>query len=210
MAPPLDQNRNVLVSKLRAETAPGEPTAPAGGGPSAVPAFEQLYDQRFDDVSRWVRALGVRAADRDDVVQDVFMVVHRRLPDFDGQNVAGWLYQITRRKVRDHRHLTWVKHLFGSTSVPVIEGTLTERRGPLEGFETKRKAELLQTLLATLNDDQRAAFVLFEIEGSSGEEIAALQGVPINTVWARIHKARKKLQKGAARAAKHGTRKAAP
>src|SRR5687767_11705297 len=101
MAAPLDQNTNVLVSELRAETAPGEPQAPMGGSPSTVPAFEELYDQRFGDVSRWVRALGVRDADRDDVVQDVFMVVHRRLPDFDGQNVAGWLYQITRRKVRD-------------------------------------------------------------------------------------------------------------
>jgi RNA polymerase sigma-70 factor, ECF subfamily len=210
MASPLDQDRNVLVSELRAETAPGEPEAPVGGSPSVVPAFEELYDRRFDDVSRWVRALGVRDADRDDVVQDIFMVVHRRLPDFDGQNVAGWLYQITRRKVRDHRHLTWVKHLFGAGSVPLVDATLTEQRGPLEGFETKRKAELLHTLLDTLNDDQRAAFVLFEVEGNSGEEIAALQGVPINTVWARIHKARKKLQQGAARAAKHGARKAAP
>jgi RNA polymerase sigma-70 factor (ECF subfamily) len=210
MAPPLDQNRNVLVSKLRAETAPGEPEAPAGGSPSFVPTFEELYEQRFDDVSRWVRALGVREADREDVVQDVFMVVHRRLPDFDGQNVAGWLYQIARRKVRDHRHLTWVKHLFGAGSVPVVEAMLTERSGPLDGFETKRKIELLQALLDKLNGDQRAAFVLFEIEGNSGEEIALLQGVPINTVWARIHKARKKLQEGAQRAAKPSVRKAAP
>lgn len=210
MAAPLDQKRNVLVSKLRAEAAPGEPTSPLGEGPSGagVPAFEELYDQRFDDVSRWVRALGVREADRDDVVQDVFMIVHRRLADFDGQNVAGWLYQIARRKVRDHRHLTWVKHLFGTGSVQLQDGMLTEQHSPLEGFMTKQKVELLQRLLDTLNQDQRAAFVLFEIEGNSGEEIAALQGVPINTVWARIHKARKKLQEGAARAAKRSVRKA--
>ena len=203
MVAPLDQSRNVLVSELRAETAPEESHASPGGAPFAVPTFEELYDQRFEDVSRWVRALGVREADRDDLAQDVFMVVHRRLPDFDGQNVAGWLYQIARRKVRDHRHLTWVKHLFGATSVPVVDGMLSGAHGPLEGLETKQKAQLLERLLSTLNDDQRAAFVLFEIEGSSGEEIATLQGVPVNTVWARIHKARKKLQEGAARAAEH-------
>jgi RNA polymerase sigma-70 factor (ECF subfamily) len=209
MAAPLDHDRNVLVSERRAEMAPGD-DPPQGGSPFAVPTFEQLYEQRFDDVSRWVRALGVREADRDDVVQDVFVVVHRRLPDFDGQNVTGWLYQIARRKVRDHRHLTWVKHLFGVHRVPVVESILSGQQGPLDGLETKQKAELLERLLDTLNDDQRAAFVLFEIEGSSGERIAELQGVPINTVWARIHKARKKLQEGAARAQKKSSRRGEP
>jgi RNA polymerase sigma-70 factor, ECF subfamily len=206
MVAPLDHRRNVLVSERRAEMAPGD-HPPAGGSPSTVPTFEQLYEQRFDDVSRWVRALGVREAERDDVVQDVFLVVHRRLQDFDGQNVTGWLYQIARRKARDHRHLTWVKHLFGVNRLPVGESTLAGQPGPLEELETKQKAELLERLLDTLNEDQRAAFVLFEIEGNSGEQIAELQAVPINTVWARIHKARKKLQDGAARAQKKSNRR---
>ncbi len=51
------------------------------------------------------------------------------------------------------------------------------------------------------------AFTLFEIEGYSGEEVAKVQGVPINTVWARIHKARKKLQERASRVDKQGTRR---
>lgn len=162
-------------------------------------SFEELYDRWFEDVSRWVRALGAGEADRDDLVQDVFLVVHRRLSDFDGQNVAGWLYQIARRKVRDHRRLLWVKHLFGTTSSQVTDAMLATSNGPLDALETKQKRLLLESLLEKLNADQRAAFVLFEIEGNSGEEIAALQGVPINTVWARIHKARKKLQEQAAR-----------
>jgi RNA polymerase sigma-70 factor (ECF subfamily) len=173
-----------------------------GRSPQAAPpelSFEALYAQWFDDVSRWVRALGARDADRDDLVQDIFMVVHRRLADFDGQNVAGWLYRIAGRKVRDHRRLLWVKHLFGTKSTPLVEATLTTRHSALDELETKQKRELLERLLEKLNADQRAAFVLFEIEGNSGEEIARLQGVPINTVWARIHKARKKLQEQAER-----------
>ncbi|RYZ03393.1 MAG: RNA polymerase sigma factor [Myxococcales bacterium] len=198
MAAPLDQNTNVLVRELRADVAPAE-APPIDGGPPSALSFEALYDQWFADVSRWVRALGAREADRDDLVQDIFLVVHRRLPDFDGQNVAGWLYQIARRKVRDHRRLLWVKQLFGTTSVPLAEGTLSTDMSPLRELETKQRRELLEELLGKLNADQSAAFTLFEIEGNSGEEIAAIQGVPINTVWARIHKARKKLQEQAER-----------
>jgi RNA polymerase sigma-70 factor (ECF subfamily) len=64
---------------------------------------------------------------------------------------------------------------------------------PAESLETKEKRETLELLLAKLNESERAAIVLFEVEGYSGEEIAKIQAVPINTVWARIHKARKKL-----------------
>jgi len=205
MSAPLDQNRNVLVSKLRAESAPAEAPSPVGEAPSAL-SFEGLYDRWFEEVSRWVRALGAAEADRDDLVQETFLVVHRRLSDFDGQNVAGWLYQIARRKVRDHRRLLWVKQIFGKTSQPLGDAMLTTKQSALDELETKEKRELLQQLLAKLNEDQRAAFVLFEIEGTSGDEIAALTGVPVNTVWARIHKARKKLQEQAERFEKRQAR----
>ena len=198
MSAPLDQSRNLLLNELRADLAPVKIPSPEGGAPSDV-SFEGLYERWFEDVSRWVRALGAGEADRDDLVQEIFLVVHRRLSDFDGQNVAGWLYQIARRKVRDHRRLLWVKHLFGNSSLPLVDAMLTTKQSALDELETKQKRELLSHLLEKLNEDQRAAFVLFEIEGSSGEEIAALTGVPINTVWARIHKARKKLQEQAMR-----------
>jgi RNA polymerase sigma-70 factor (ECF subfamily) len=198
MSAPLDQNRNVLVSKLRTPEVHGEASStPAPGAPAL--SFDALYDRWFEDVSRWVRALGATESERDDLVQEIFLVVHRRLADFDGINVAGWLYQIARRKVRDHRRLLWVKHIFGSNSVPLVESMLTTRQSALEQLETKQRQQLLGELLEKLNPDQRAAFVLFEIEGNSGEEIAQLTGVPINTVWARIHKARKKLQEQAER-----------
>jgi RNA polymerase sigma-70 factor, ECF subfamily len=197
MSAPLDQ-RNVLVSKLRAEAAQAETSSPEGALPPDL-SFEGLYERWFADVSRWVRALGGPEADRDDLVQEIFLVVNRRLADFDGHNVAGWLYQIARRKVRDHRRLLWVKHLFGNTSQPLVDTMLTSNRSALDELETKQKRELLAQLLDKLNEDQRAAFVLFEIEGNSGEEIAEAMGVPVNTVWARIHKARKKLQEQAER-----------
>jgi len=137
--------------------------------------------------------MGGPEADREDLVQDVFLVVHRRLPDFDGQNVAGWLYQIARHRVRDFRRLLWVKHmLFGS--VPLFDSLTKLEASPSDSLETNEKRATLERLLAKLNESERAALVLFEIDGYSGEEIAQVQGVPVNTVWARIHKARKKLK----------------
>jgi RNA polymerase sigma-70 factor (ECF subfamily) len=60
-------------------------------------------------------------------------------------------------------------------------------------LERKQSQRILLALLSKMNDDRRAAFVLFEIEGLSGEEIARIQGVPVNTVWKRLHVARKEF-----------------
>ena len=155
--------------------------------------FRAIYERWFEEVSRWIRAMGGPEAEREDLVQDVFLVVHRRLPDFDGQNVAGWLYQIARHRVRDFRRLLWVRYmLFGR--VPLSEHLSVNGASPSDSLETSEKRAMLDRLLRKLNESERAALVLFEIDGYSGEEIAHIQGVPVNTVWARIHKARKKLK----------------
>jgi len=172
-----------LAREPRAESAPAR----------AQLSFDEIYATWYDEVSRWIRALGGPVAEREDLVQDVFIVVHRRLEDFDGANLAGWLYQIARRRVRDFRRLLWVKHLITRRS-PLPEGLTLAGPSPVEALETKEKRLLLESLLQKLNESERAALVLFEVEGYSGQQIAAVQGVPINTVWARIHKARRKLQ----------------
>jgi RNA polymerase sigma-70 factor (ECF subfamily) len=155
--------------------------------------FSTIYDRWFDEVLRWIRAMGGPDADCEDLVQDVFVVVHRRLHAFDGQNLAGWLYQITRHRVRDFRRLLWVRQML-FLSVPLSEKLTTSGASPADTVETKQKRDTLEQLLAKLNESERAALVLFEVDGYSGEEIAEIQGVPLNTVWARIHKARKKLR----------------
>ena len=155
--------------------------------------FHVIYERWFDEVSRWIRALGGPEADREDLVQDVFVVVHRRLPDFDGENLPGWLYRIARHRVRDFRRLSWVKHLlFGS--VPLPENLATEGASPAETLETYQKGAMLEHLLEKLPESERATLVLFEVDGYSGEEIAQIQGVPLNTVWSRIYNSRKKLK----------------
>lgn len=165
----------------------------SGAEPARSFEFRAVYEEWFEQVSHWVRAMGGPEAERDDLVQDVFLVVHRRLPDFDGENLPGWLYQIARRRVRDFRRLSWVRHLlFGGVQLP--DSLVKEGASPADAFETQQKSVLLERLLGRLNESERAALVLFEIDGYTGEEIAQIQGVPLSTVWARIYKARKKLK----------------
>jgi RNA polymerase sigma-70 factor, ECF subfamily len=165
--------------------------------------FRAVYERWFGEVSRWIRAMGGPEAEREDLVQDVFLVVHRRLPDFDGNNLAGWLYQIARHRVRDFRRLSWVKYtLFGRE--PVFERLSKDAPSPFDTLETKEKCVLLARLLRNLNESERAALMLFEVDNYSGDQIAELQGVPVSTVWVRIHNARKKLK---AELAKYQSRK---
>jgi len=88
-----------VFQRLRESGPPGAPVE----AEAAHPDFDKVYDAWFDRVASWVAAMGAPPGDRDDLVQDVFLIVLRRLPSFDGENIAAWLYQITRRRVRDFR-----------------------------------------------------------------------------------------------------------
>ena len=167
----------------------------------AVPPsdFRAIYDAWFDEVSRWIRALGGPDADREDIVQDVFLVVRRRLPAFDGANLPAWLYRITRRQVRDFRRRAWVKHIFSKGRVVEPDVLPHAEASPAMAFERKEKQRVLYSLLQKMKEERRTTLVLFEIEGLSGEEISRIQGVPVNTVWTRLHHARKEFFALAAR-----------
>jgi RNA polymerase sigma-70 factor (ECF subfamily) len=155
--------------------------------------FRAIYDAWFDDVSRWIRALGGLDADRDDIVQEVFLVVRRRLKAFDGGNLAGWLYRITSRQVRDFRRRSWVKHIFTKRRAQEPDVLPHGGTSPAAALERKEEQRVLQTLLAKMAEARRTAFVLFEIEGLSGDEIARIQSIPLNTVWTRLHHARREF-----------------
>lgn len=154
--------------------------------------FTAVYDACYADVARWVRALGAPPADLADLVQEVFVVVHRRLPDFDGENLVAWLYRITDRQVRDFRRSMWIKHIF-RRSVEITSDVASLNPTQLMVLETREKQRYLERLLARLGTTVSSTFVLFEIEGYTAEEISAIQEISINTVRARIQRARKKL-----------------
>src|SRR5689334_21378126 len=73
--------------------------------------FREIYERWFGDVVRWLYALGVPGSDTEDLAQEIFLVVQRKLHRFDGGNLAGWLYRIAQLTVRDHRRRAWFKNL---------------------------------------------------------------------------------------------------
>ncbi len=154
--------------------------------------FRAIYTGWFHEVSRWVRALGGLDVDLDDLTQDVFLVVRRKLPSFDGRNLRAWLYRITSYTVSDWRRRRWFRNLLRRRPLRVDEVAATAP-GPVEDLERKEAARTLGRLLERLSSSRRTTFILFELEGYSGEEIAALEGIPVATVWTRLHRARADL-----------------
>lgn len=181
----------------RSESAGSQRPADGAARPDAE--FRALYEEWFEEVSRWIRALGGPQADCDDIVQEVFLVVRRRLRDFDGANPAGWLYRIAQRQVKDFRRRVWLKHIFTGRRLPEPESLAHEGADPAAALEQKESERILYGILARIPEERRVAFVLFEIEGLSGDEIARIQGVPTNTVWTRLHSARRDFLAHAAR-----------
>jgi RNA polymerase sigma-70 factor (ECF subfamily) len=166
-------------------------------------SFEEVYSKWFHEVSRWARAFGGLDADLDDLTQEVFLVVRRKLSQFDGKNLSGWLYRIAQRTVRDYRRRAWFRSLLRSKPEKLSDRE-SGGRDPAEAFERREAERLISSILDQMNESRRTAFILFEIEGYSGEEIAELEGVPVNTVWTRLHHARKEFATLVGRARKEG------
>src|SRR5688572_22819203 len=153
----------------------------------AALGFDDVYRAWFERVVRWLPAMGVQRADLEDVAQEVFVIVQRRLTGFDGANLPAWLYAIALRVATNHRRLAWFRRILLAPDDTAADPAPTPE-GDLERAQLLYRAE---QLLEQLPRKQRRAFVLFEIEGYSGEEIAELEGIPLATVWTRVHHARK-------------------
>jgi RNA polymerase sigma-70 factor, ECF subfamily len=157
----------------------------------APPTFAYLYRSWYGRVVRWLGSLGAPKADIEDLAQDVFLVVRRRLPDFDGRNEAGWLYRIASGQVRQHRRRFVFRSLVPSREPIELEEIPHDRPSVLADMETKQKQELLDRILSQMSEKRRVVFLLFEMQGYSGSEIAGLLDVPVNTIKTRLFHARK-------------------
>ncbi|HEY6878771.1 MAG TPA: sigma-70 family RNA polymerase sigma factor [Polyangiales bacterium] len=168
----------------------GPPPAPALAHPSA-PRFADVYEQHFEFVWRSARRLGVPEASVDDVVQDVFVTVYRRLPDFEGRSqVKTWVFGILRNTVNDLRRSQRRK----PTEALVVEPVDHASRGPQESFAREQGARLLHAVLHELDDDLRDVFVLSELEQMSAPEVASALSVNVNTVYSRLRAARRDFE----------------
>jgi RNA polymerase sigma-70 factor, ECF subfamily len=159
--------------------------------------FETVYEEHFAFVWRTVRRLGVPERSVDDAVQDVFVVVHRRLRSFEGRSsVRTWLYGIARRVAHDHRRRVGRKE-----RGEALPDGLADPAAPSPDREVARleAARLLYSILEGLDDEKREVFVLAELEQMTVPEIAEATGVNLNTVYSRLRAARQAFEAGVAR-----------
>ena len=157
-----------------------QPKASATRVRTTMTEFEALYDEYAEFVWRIARQLGTHDAALDDVVQDVFLVVHRKLDEVTSpEQLRAWLYSIVIRVVRDYRRRTRRKepHL-RAVGEPIQPDELEDTRPitPLTSAEQSDAVRTLHLILGELDDAKREAFVLAELEEMTEAEIAHVLG----------------------------------
>src|SRR5439155_19180172 len=137
------------MATVDAEAAP----APAGGAD-----FDEVFEAYSHFVWCVLAKLGVRGPDVPDVCQDVFVVVHRRLADFDGRtSIRSWIYGICVRTASDYRRRMRARKEHGTFPVP--EPSVSP--GQVEELEHRCTCDFLQRVLEDLDDEKREVFVLY-------------------------------------------------
>ena len=195
MRSPLDAAVLLATSKpvLRPFSAPAEETL----------VFEDIYERYFDFVWCNVRRLGVPEASVDDAVQEVFLVVHRRLPEFEGRSsFRTWLFGIVLRVASEQRRALRRKSPHACAgNAPVDADSIADERtaSPHEATARSQEVRLLYKLLAELDEEKLAVFVLAELEQMSIPEIAESLGANVNTIYARLRAARRAFEQAVAR-----------
>jgi RNA polymerase sigma-70 factor (ECF subfamily) len=166
--------------------------------PTEGDSFEAVYDAYFPFVWRAVLRLGVPHAHIDDVVQEIFLIVHRKLEGFEGRStVKTWLYGIALRVARAYR--IRARQSGGVEAVDPEQVRAPDAARPDERAQNAEAARIVQGLLEGLDDDQREVFVLAELEQLSAPEIAEALGLKLNTVYSRLRLARAAFAVAAAR-----------
>lgn len=156
--------------------------------------FDEIYEEHFDFVWRTARRLGVPASAAADAAQDVFLVLHRRLPDFDGRSsMKKWILGIVTRVASDHRRryrrkdAPCVPQPDDSGAFAALESTYP---APSEDAEQAETMRVLERLLAKLDESKREVLVLAQLEEMTVPEIADVLGENRNTIYARLRTAR--------------------
>jgi RNA polymerase sigma-70 factor (ECF subfamily) len=162
-------------------------------------AFEDVYRDELAFVWRSARRLGVREAALDDVVQEVFVIVHRRLAQFEGRSsLRTWLFGITLRVSRDHRRSAARRQAEVRPDVD-LEALPATTQGPGESAERAEAVRLLHGLLDELEDDRREIFVMSELEQLPMTDISVTLGLNLNTAYSRLRSARHDFEAALAR-----------
>ena len=170
--------QNDLIASLQA----GEPQA-----------LDRFYREHASQVLAWVIRLGGHRLDSEDTAHEVFMVALRRIGSFRGESaLTTWLYGITRNVVNNARRKAALRRFVGMEDVPE---PMAQTPGADERVDEMRRRQLVQVALQRLNTRQREVLVLADLEGRSAPEVSEMIGVPVGTIYSRLHHARRAFAK---------------
>ncbi|MFO0665518.1 MAG: sigma-70 family RNA polymerase sigma factor [Polyangiaceae bacterium] len=151
-----------------------------------------LFREYGTFVWRTLRRLGVRDADVDDACQEVFMVVHRKLAEFEGRSsIRTWIYGIAVRVAAAERRAAKSRPPPATASAP----ELIDARTPYEASVNAEALTQLDRALDSLDDDKRATFVLYEVEDLTMSEVAEALSCPLQTAYSRHAAARAEVER---------------
>jgi RNA polymerase sigma-70 factor, ECF subfamily len=171
-------------------------TSDAGGSP---PTFEALYQQHFAYIWRALRCLGVPASAIDDAAQEVWVVVHRRLSEFEGRSqLKTWLFGIALNVNRNRRRSLRRRPPEHELPPEVASST----HDPALEQEGREAWQLVSEYLSTLDEPRREVFVCCLLQGLSAPEAAELTGLPLATVYDRVRALRRSFKGWLERSAK--------
>ncbi len=172
---------------------------PAAAAKAAEPDwFSDFYRSHANFVRHLMLGLGAQSSEAEDLVQEVFLVAYRKWPHAANATQAdarNWLYGVIVRVIGQERRRQRIRAFFrlGESRVPEDHST------PATAFEGMESLTVVHRLLDSVSESKRTVFVLFELEGLSGQQIAKILRLPLQTVWNRLFHARKAFLKALTR-----------
>jgi RNA polymerase sigma-70 factor, ECF subfamily len=158
--------------------------------------LRQLFEEHAPFVCRSLRRLGVPEADLDDALQEVFLVVHRRIADYEDRGrLRAWLYTICAHVVRAERR----RHRRRRETLTPDPPEAVSGLDPQRSAEDAQSLALGKRVLAQLKPELRDVFVLYELEELPMREVAEALGCPLQTAYSRLHAARARVLEEARR-----------
>jgi RNA polymerase sigma-70 factor, ECF subfamily len=176
------------------------PQVTAGAGATLDADVHSLYERHFSLVWRSLRRLGVLESQVEDAVQDVFLVAHRKLHEYEGRSAPStWLYGIALRVAKDYRRAEARRERRKARLTREQESEPAPSEGPADALARKEANRLLHELLDLLPADERELLVLVDLEGLSVAEVAPIAGLRLRTCQRRLKTARTMFERALAK-----------
>jgi len=165
-----------------------------------VPTLQAIYKEYFDFVWSSARHLGATGDAIDDVVQDVFIVIHAKLATLQRpEALRSWIYGIVRRTVSDYRRSRRTRDAAGVRLGVELRSRQPSQPSPLDMAERSAELELLESVLAELDETKREVFVMVEVLEMTVPEVVQALEIPLNTAYSRLRLARQSFEEALAR-----------